>query len=87
MNPAIYSCENGKYLGRIIDSSVITCNEIIGTIKTVPTKTVLTKITSTSFYILLAFLLTAIALLITISIYWIKYRAKQKHLLRYHDTN
>ena len=28
-NPAICSCENGKYLASIIDDSVITCNEII----------------------------------------------------------
>ena len=37
-----------------------------------------------SFYILLAFLLISIALLIAVSIYCylIKYQAKQKHLLR-----
>ena len=28
-NPAICSCENGKYLAIIIDDSVITCDEII----------------------------------------------------------
>ena len=41
------------------------------------------------FYILLAFLLITIALLIAVSIYCylIKYRAKQKHLLPFHDTN
>ena len=57
LNPATCSCENGKYLGSIIDNSVITCDEIIGTTKTVPTKTVLTKSTSTNFYILLVFLI------------------------------
>ena len=41
------------------------------------------------FYILLAFLLITIALLIAVSIYCylIKYRAKEKHLLKFHDTN
>ena len=41
------------------------------------------------FHILLAFLLITIALLIAISIYCylIKYRAKQKKLLSFHDTN
>ena len=40
------------------------------------------------FYILLAFLLITIALLIAVSIYCylIKYRAKQKHFLPFHDT-
>ena len=28
-NPATFSCENGKYLASITDSSVITCDEII----------------------------------------------------------
>ena len=42
-----------------------------------------------SLYILLAFLLITIALLITVSIhcYLIKYRGKQKHLLPFHFTN
>ena len=42
-----------------------------------------------NFYILLAFLLITIALLITVSIYCylIKYQAKQKHLLPFHHTN
>ena len=41
------------------------------------------------FYILLAFLLITIALLIAVSIYCylIKYQAKQKHLSPFHDTN
>ena len=28
-NPATYSCQNGKYLGSIMDDSAITCDEII----------------------------------------------------------
>ena len=41
-----------------------------------------------NFYILLAYLLTAIALLTAVSIYCylIKYQAKQKHLLPFCDT-
>ena len=35
---ATCSCKNGKYLGSIIDDSVITCDEIIDTTETVPTK-------------------------------------------------
>ena len=42
-----------------------------------------------NFYILLAFLLITIALLIAVNIYCylIKYRAKQKHLLPFQFTN
>ena len=42
-----------------------------------------------NFYILLAFLLITIALLLTVSIYChlIKYLAKQKHLLLFRNTN
>ena len=42
-----------------------------------------------NFYILLAFLLITIALLIAVSIYCylIKYRAKQRHLLPFNFTN
>ena len=42
-----------------------------------------------NFYIVFAFLLVTIALLIAVSIYCylIKYRGKQKHLLRIHFTN
>ena len=41
-----------------------------------------------NFYLLLAFLLITIALLISVSIYCylIKYRAKQKHLLPFNNT-
>ena len=40
-------------------------------------------------YILLAFLLITIALLIAVSIYYylVKHRVKQKHLLSFHVTN
>ena len=57
-NPATRNCEN--YLGSIIDDSVITCDEIIDTTKTLPIKliptiTVPAKSTSTNCYILRAF--------------------------------
>ena len=41
------------------------------------------------FYILIVFLLITIALLIAVSIYCylIKYRARQKHLLSFHNSN
>ena len=87
-NPAICNCKNVKYAGSIIGDSVVICNEIIDTTeststKTAPAKTALTKSTLTNFYILLSYLLITIALLIAVSIscYFNKYRAKQKHLL------
>ena len=72
-----------------MDDSVITCDEIIESYdeeaKSIPTnfneKKAICK--AQHFYILLAFLLITIALLIAVSIYCylIKCRAKQKHLL------
>ena len=57
LNPSTCSCENSKYVGNIIDESVVICDEIINTTKTVSTKitsaeAVLTKCTSTysTFY-------------------------------------
>ena len=70
-NPAIYSCENGKYSATTINDSVITYDEIIKETKTVSTNfndknaTCKTK----SFHILRSFLLITIALLIAVSIY------------------
>ena len=54
-NPATCNCENCKYVGSFIDNSVIICYEIIETTKSVPAKTVPTKIARTNFFILLAF--------------------------------
>ena len=92
-NPATSSCENGKYLGRIMADSVIICNEIIDTIKTIATKSTSTKAilircASINFYILLGFLLITIALLTAISILWylINHWTKQKPLLPCHTT-
>ena len=90
-NPATFSCENGTYLSIIIDDSVIRGDEIVETKKTVPTNFNQKKLAckTNNLYILLAFLLTAIALLIAVSVYCylIKYKVKQKHLLPYHVKN
>ena len=90
LNPATCSCKNGKNLASIIDDSVITWNEIIEETKTIRTnfneKNATCEIEN--IYILLAFLLITIALLIAVSIYCypIKYWAKQKQLLPFHAT-
>ena len=74
---------------------MIMCDEIIESYdeetKTIPTnfneKTATYK--TQNFYILLAFLLITIALLIVVNIYYylIKYRAKKKDLLPFYVTN
>ena len=70
---------------------MIRCDEIIEETKTVPTNfnEKISACKTQNFCILLAFLLITIALLIAVSIYCylIKYRAKQKHLLRFHVIN
>ena len=81
MNPATCTCENGKYLVSIMDNSAIICDEVIDLdakvspndddkTKTIPTNFNEKKATCRmqSFYILLAFLLTTITLLIAVSI-------------------
>ena len=86
-----------------MDDSVIMCQEILKSYDKDAesklynqTKTILTNFNekkstckTQNFYILLAFLLITIALLIDVSIYCylIKYRAKQKQVLPFHDTN
>ena len=78
-----------------MDDSVITCDEIIESYdeetKAIPINFHEKKATCTmqNLYILLAFLLITIALLIAVSIYCylIKYQAKQKQLLPFQDTN
>ena len=78
-NPATCTCENGKYVGSIIDDLVVTCDEITEATKTVPTKKYFNKKRfninynnkkySTNFYIFVAFLLITKALSIAVSIY------------------
>ena len=93
-NPAVKMvviCENGKYLGSIIDDLMNTCEEIIETTKTVRTNFNEKQVTCETkhFCILLTFLLATIAILVAVSVYsyLIKYGAKQKYLLPYHNTS
>ena len=86
-NPAKCACQNGKYLGSIIDNSVI-YDESFETTESILTKTAPKKYYSKTFqgkrvickiknlYILFAFLLTSRALLIAVSIccYYIKHQ-------------
>ena len=94
-NPATCSCENGKYLANIMDDSAVTCDKIIEPYDE-ETENILTNFNDKkaickkqNFYILLAFLLITIVLLIAVSIYCylIKYQAKQNRLLPFHFTN
>ena len=80
-NLATCSCENGKYARIIICNSVITSDEIIKETKIFPRTSTKIIPTKSTFYVLLAFSLITIALLITISIYLINHQSKQKHLL------
>ena len=77
-NPATCRCENGKYLASIMDDSAITCDEIIESYNenreakssdetNFNEKRAICK--TQNFYILLAFLLITIALLVAIGIY------------------
>ena len=75
--------------------SAITCDEVIEPYNK-ETKTISKKFNEKKatfktqiFYILIVFLLITIALLIAVSIYCylIKYRARQKHLLSFHNSN
>ena len=86
-DPSSFSCKNCKYLASNTDDSVVTCDEIIEVTKTVSAKSTSNKTVPTNFnekmitcktkklYVLLAFLLITIALLIAVSIYcyFIKY--------------
>ena len=88
-NPSTCIFKNGKYIASIMDDLVIECDEVIE--KTVPTNFNEKKINckTKKFYILIAFLLITSILLTAVSIYCylIKYQAKQKHLLLFHNTN
>ena len=88
-NPATCSSENGKYVGNIIGDSIVIWEEIIDTAQPIPTKstsrkTVPRKGTLRIFYILLTFLLVAIALLTALIIYLIKNWSKRKYFILYH---
>ena len=72
-NPDTCNCENGKCLASIMDDSVTTCDEFMESFdektKTIPTNFSEKEVTCKMLYILLAFLLITIALLIIVSIY------------------
>ena len=90
-NPALCSCENGKYLASIIDDSMVTCQEVMKSyeeeIKTIPTNFNENKVTCKTqrFYILLTLLLITIALLIAISIYCYMIKYPTNNFLTFHD--
>ena len=73
-----------------MDDSAIICD---GTVEPYDEKATFNEKIATcktpNFYILLAFALITLALLITASIYYylMKYQAKQKHLLSFHFQN
>ena len=82
-NPASCNCESRKYLASIMNDSVVMCDKIIKS--TVPINLNENKANrkTQNFYILLAFLLITIALLIAVSIYCylVTYQWKQKNLV------
>ena len=94
-NPATCSLKKWKYLTTIVDNSAITCDKVRESYdketKTIPAnmnkKKAIYK--TQNFYILFAFLLITIELLIAVSIYCylIKNRALQKDFLPFHKTN
>ena len=92
-NPAICNCENGQFLASIMDDSVIKCDKVIESyeeeINTIPTNFSEKNVTrkTKSFYVLLAFLLITIALLITVSIYCYLIKYRVKNLVPFHNTS
>ena len=90
-NSATCSFENGKYLGNIIDDSVVTCGEVRETTKTVSNNfnEKKSKLQNKKNLYLTCFFSITIALLIAVSIYCylIKFKAKRNNLLPYHVTN
>ena len=91
--PGTCSCENRMYLGSIMDDSTIISDEVKESydekIKAIPTNFNGKKVTckAQNFYILLAFLLTTIALLIPVSIYCYLIKYRLKNLSPFHNTN
>ena len=87
LGPATCTYENGKYLASIKDDSAIICDEVIKSydeeIKTIPTIFNKKKVTfrTQTFYILPAFFLITIKLLIAVSTYCYVKKYQAKHLL------
>ena len=89
-NPSTCTCKNGKCLASIIDDATIKCDEVIESYnKEINFNEKKATCKTQHFYILFAFLLITVALLIAASIYYslVKYRAKQKNLLAFHNRN
>ena len=89
-NPATCNCENGKFLVSIMDDSPITCDNIKESYnKETNYNEKKATCNMQNFYISLVFSLNTIALLIPVSVYCylMKYQAKQKYLLPFHDTS
>ena len=83
-NLAKCRCENGKYLGRLLTVSDYVwwnCRRNTNSCNNLNRKNAICK--TKNFYIVFAFLLITIALLVAVSIYpsMIKYETKEKHLL------
>ena len=89
---------NRKYSESIFDDSVITCDETVKAVQSMPKKYMTRKFNSKAvtckmdnFYVLLIFLSITIFLLIIVSIYCyyyhIKHRSKQKQILPYQHSN
>ena len=79
-NPATCSCKNCKYLSSTNNDLAITCDEIINLeIKTTPRNFYEKKITRKThyFYVLIAFLLITLALLIAVGICHYLIKCKQ----------
>ena len=95
-NPATCSCENGKYLASIMDDQQLLAIMYYRVIRhrnknfsNTYFKEKKATFHTQNYYILIAFSLITIALLIVVNVhcYLIKYRAKQEHLLLSHSTN
>ena len=84
--PDTCNCENGKYLASIMDDSTIVCDEIINVKEANFNEKNITCKTQ-NFYILLAFLLITIVLLIAIIIYCYLMKYQGKNSLTFHNTN
>ena len=92
LNPSTCSCQYVQYLETIINDLVVACDEIIDPLRPEPTKTlqIIFKhrrgtCKMKNFYILLAFSLINILLLITVGSFYyyqhVKHRSKQKKIL------
>ena len=97
-NPSTCICENGKYLESTTDESIITCDEIIDTVRHESEKSIAINFNDKNgickmdnLYILLAFVSIKLLKLIIIDIYCyychIKHRSKQKQMLPCYHSN